>query len=106
MYSTDDDQGFPERVIVTSQADIDEIEADIAKLKALRKAKMERRGGCEDVGLRVPSTIFRLESRHAILVLDCCNKIKVQAARNAALIPILPCRDFLHGLYNFWSPVV
>ena len=44
VYSTDDDQGFPVRVIVTSQADIDEIEADIAKLKVLRKAKMERRG--------------------------------------------------------------
>ena len=44
VYSTDDEQGFPVRVIITSQADIDEIESDIAKFKALRKAKLERRG--------------------------------------------------------------
>lgn len=44
VYSTDDDQDFPVRVIVTSPADIDEIESDIAKLKALRQAKLTRQG--------------------------------------------------------------
>lgn len=44
VYSTDDDQGFSVRVIITSPADIEEIDSDIEMLIARRKAKTETSG--------------------------------------------------------------